>query len=143
MKKLILDANMICKVFGNDDLSVSDLSNALLIGCRFKVAAVRGGQLSDEYMRIIKYRSVYSELERAGRMILADDNAVRLDTDHVAQLSFLRSDDPHILALARIADVRILCSHDKDLHADFTNQSIIPSPRGRIWQNNSHSHLLQ
>ncbi len=143
MKKLILDANMVCKVLGNKDPSVSDLSDALLMGYRFKVAAVRGGQLSDEYMRIIKYRSLYLELERAGRMILADDNNVRLDTDHVAKISFLQSDDTHILALARVAGVRILCSHDTNLHADFTNQNIVPPPLGRVWQNNSHSHLLQ
>ena len=53
------------------------------------------------------------------------------------KLPKLQSDDPHIIALAKVANVRLLVSDDKNLHKDF--KAII---RGSIYQNSSHAGLL-
>ena len=37
-----------------------------------------------------------------------------------------RSDDPHVLALARIADALVLCTNDDDLMADFRDIRLLP-----------------
>ncbi len=52
-------------------------------------------------------------------------------------LQDLVSDDPHIIALAQVANVKLLVSSDKKLHADF--KKII---KGNVYQNSSHAELL-
>lgn len=53
-----------------------------------------------------------------------------------------KSDDPHILALALVSGVRLLCSRDTALHADFKNPRIL-RPAGSVYQNRRHRHLLR
>ena len=53
------------------------------------------------------------------------------------------SDDPHIIALARVSGARTLCSNDNNLHTDFKNQRLLSHPRGGVYQNANHGHLLR
>ncbi len=48
-----------------------------------------------------------------------------------------KSNDIHILGLAKTAKAKILCSKDTDLHHDF--KQIL---NGNIYQNKKHEHLL-
>lgn len=50
----------------------------------------------------------------------------------------LRSNDEHIIGLARIADVKLLVSGDRRLIEDFKGQV----PRGKVYRTQSHKHLL-
>lgn len=49
----------------------------------------------------------------------------------------LKSNDIHILGLAKASKVKILCSNDKNLHYDFKH--ILG---GSVYQNANHKHLL-
>ena len=49
-------------------------------------------------------------------------------------------DDPHIIALAIIANVKVLVSNDRTLHEDFKNRNLVG---GRVYQTKSHSRLLR
>ena len=51
----------------------------------------------------------------------------------------IRSDDPHIIALAIIAEVKVLVSNDRRLHEDFKNRNLVG---GKVYQTKSHSRLL-
>lgn len=51
----------------------------------------------------------------------------------------IESDDPHIIALAIVADVKVLVSSDQTLHQDFKNRNLVG---GRVYQNEKHAHLL-
>ena len=51
----------------------------------------------------------------------------------------IESDDPHIIALAIIANVKVLVSNDRTLHEDFKNRNLVG---GRVYQTKSHSRLL-
>ncbi len=51
----------------------------------------------------------------------------------------IESDDPHIIALAIVADVKVLVSSDQKLHQDFKNRNLAG---GRVYQNEKHAHLL-
>ncbi len=51
----------------------------------------------------------------------------------------IESDDPHIIALAIIANVKVLVSNDRTLHEDFKNRDLVG---GRVYQTRSHRHLL-
>lgn len=51
----------------------------------------------------------------------------------------IESDDPHIIALAIIANVKVLISNDRRLHEDFKNRNLVG---GSAYQTKSHSRLL-
>ena len=56
----------------------------------------------------------------------------------------LQSDDPHVLALALFAKVRLLYSHDKDLIKDFKNTEIITKikkGKGKVYSRASKGNL--
>ena len=53
-----------------------------------------------------------------------------------------RSDDPHVLALARVSGVRLLYRADKDLIADFKDKRFIDNPRGRVYSSAANASLL-
>ena len=51
----------------------------------------------------------------------------------------IESDDPHIIALAIVADVKVLVSSDQTLHQDFKNRNLVG---GKVYQNKKHARLL-
>ena len=53
----------------------------------------------------------------------------------------LKSDDPHVIALAIIADVKLLVTNDRYLEIDFKNRSLIKS--GKIYKRKQHENLLK
>ena len=64
-----------------------------------------------------------------------DERALRAEAD-------LRSDDPHVLALARATGVRVLYTGDADLMADFKNKKFVDRPRGKIYSSAANARLL-
>jgi hypothetical protein len=100
-----------------------------------------GGRVKRELVKT-RFRNIYHTLLLAGRLYQYDDDEVdRVEANVMAQLD-LRSDDPHVIALARVSLCRLLFSRDQDLHADFCNPTIL-RPRGRVYQDKSHHHLLR
>lgn len=63
--------------------------------------------------------------------------AERLEADTELQL---KSNDAHILAVARLSGARILYSRDRKLHTDFKNSSIIRG--GMVYSSWKHRQLL-
>ena len=45
----------------------------------------------------------------------------------------LRSDDPHIIALAQVSGARLLYTKDEDLRQDFKDKKFLDNPRGKIY----------
>ena len=54
----------------------------------------------------------------------------------------LRSDDPHVIALARASGARLLFSGDRNLIQDFTSPQIINKPRGKVYSGAGNAGLL-
>ena len=44
-----------------------------------------------------------------------------------------RSNDPHIIALARLSGTRLLYSNDRALQKDFKDKNLIDRPRGTVF----------
>ena len=54
----------------------------------------------------------------------------------------ITSNDEHIIALALIADVKVLISYregDRDLFTDFKNRDLV---RGKVYTRKSHARML-
>lgn len=135
---LIVDANVASLVFSakpHDDFR--PIWNALSKG---QAVAVHGGHLTVEYKRLTRIRRLLLELNRRGALRKVEDAPVELATANFGEKE-IRSDDPHILGLAQITNVRLLCSHDRDLHADFTNPALL-QPQGSVYQNSGHAPLI-
>ena len=53
----------------------------------------------------------------------------------------IRSNDPHIIALAQVANVKLLITDDLKLRDDFTNNEFIK--QGKVYRYKTHEHLLK
>lgn len=136
---LIVDTNLVTKVFVEfEERDFAPIRTAL---ARRRATAVWGGRLKREYFALARYRRLFAEYERSGSLRMIPDSEVDEEETRVVQDGACRSDDQHIVALARCSGVRLLCSRDQDLHADFTNPGLL-SPPGSVYQRRSHRKLL-
>ncbi len=102
-----------------------------------------GGRLLDELNKIGGARRLLVGWLRAGRAFLYDSAEVNGEESDVVGSGLCRSDDPHVIALARVSGARVLFSADQELGTDFTNLELVPRPPGRIYKNAAHAHLLR
>jgi hypothetical protein len=137
---LIIDANVISKVVSQPaDADFLPVANALISR---KAKAVYGGKLAQEYAKISRIRRFLIELQRQGILTRVPDADVDAETRIVKKTRLCVSDDEHIIALSRVANVRLLCSRDQNLHIDFKNPALL-NPHGDVYQDTSHSHLIR
>jgi hypothetical protein len=135
---LIIDANVANLVFSADPHEdFQPIWDALQ---NSRAVAVYGGRLAEEYAMLEKIRRLLLELNRRGALRKVGDEQVIAATEDFAKKA-IRSDDPHILGLAQVSTVRLLCSRDQDLHVDFTNPALL-HPKGSVYQTRHHSHLI-
>lgn len=133
---VIVDANLASVVFGSpahpDFAPVIDWLHG-------EGRLVYGGQLTRELEKAGRVRKYLLELNRAGRALPYPDAALETEARRVR----CRSNDPHVIALARVSGARTLCSRDTLLHADFKDAKLVSSPRGMVYQSSSHRPLLR
>ena len=58
---------------------------------------------------------------------------VNTRTSDIRREGEYKSDDPHVLALAQVSDVRLLYTNDGDLQQDFRDKNLIDNPRGQVY----------
>jgi hypothetical protein len=88
-------------------------------------------------------RRLLVRLKQAGLAHECPKADVDREETAVKQIGLCRSNDPHIIALARFSGARVLCADDRDLEADFKNLQLVPKPKGSIYKNASHKKLLK
>jgi hypothetical protein len=141
---MIVDINIAHKALLRDnDPDFRDIYASLFTGKMPNAKIVYGGHLTTEYIRSNALRRILIQLDRAGRARRVDDKSVNQEAAVVTNSGLCRSDDQHIIALARVGNVRLLCSHDTNLHTDFKNKDLLSNPRGKVYQNSSHNELLR
>ena len=73
------------------------------------------------WLRLVRDEAVRDETERLER-----DKASRLE-------GACRSNDTHVIALARVGGARLLFTNDGELQKDFRNSGLIRDPRGKVY----------
>lgn len=101
-----------------------------------------GGKLTAELNKVAKMRHYLVELWRKGQALRYADTVVYEEQQRVTATGLCTSDDPHVIALARVSGARRLFSHDGDLTDDFRNSALLPNPRGKVYRRAEHRHLL-
>ena len=89
-----------------------------------------------EFNKAWKYKNALLNYSRAGKVRMVEKEKVVREMEKMEKVQ-LKSNDEHILALAKASGVKVLCSLDQDLHQDF--KKIIG---GNIYQNKEHKQLL-
>jgi hypothetical protein len=135
---LIVDNNLASDFFCGAVPGLLPLKNAVLDST---CCLYYGGGLRREYFRSEKVKRMVRQLDQAGRAKAVPDAQVDARMRAVAPRCV--SDDPHVIALAQVSGARLLCSLDLDLHKDFTNPQLINAPRGHVYQNATHEHLIR
>jgi hypothetical protein len=140
---LIVDADVAPRVLVvEDDPDFQEVRSRLFSAARGRhLDLVYGGQLRDELLGNASVKRALVVLDRAGRARLIPDDRIRAEIQVVRGIGHV-SNDEHIIGLARASGVRVLCSHDQLLHQDFGDSRLL-QPRGKIYQNSSHAHLLR
>ncbi len=136
---LIIDTNFVHRVYPTPDAHGRPIVQALVGGV---ARLVYGGELGREYGRMTEFRRWLVALDRAGHARKVPDAAVDLATQQLEQGGGCGSNDHHIVALAQVSGVRLLCSNDGQLHADFTNPALLNTPRGQVYQTAAHAPLI-
>ena len=92
-----------------------------------------GTKYGKELERVDAARQLFAGYARAGKAKLLDNDRIDADAAWIAANQRIKSDDEHILALARVSGARVLCTSDGDLVSDFTDTALVPTPKGRVF----------
>jgi hypothetical protein len=139
---IIIDANMVGVVFAEpirDDYR--PIFDWIL---KRDGRLVYGGKLAGELERSEKFKRAIKTWGESGKAVRKSDDEIRRQEKLLKGKT--RSNDPHVLALARISNARILCTNDDNLIADFKDRRIVPGSgerRGKVYRNASHQRLLK
>lgn len=129
---IILDSNNFAK-FKNKDRDIRPVLN-WLERKNGKIAYSNTERFKKEWK---KGGINYLDLFRNGELKLVSDQEVLEEQGKLEDE--IKSNDAHIIALAIVAEVKVLVSGDRNLCADFKNPNLVG---GKVYQNKTHAHLL-
>lgn len=162
----ILDASVVHKVFGSGSstecppvgrqfLAWLDSGKGLLvIGGKAKDELYQNGNFErwarqeSQAGRLVAYEEQMSRTKmRLASIVEYDGTEIGAETRRIEEQKSrgqmrLVSNDLHIIALARVSGARLLYSEDWSLQQDFKNEHLVPKPRGKVYSNKAHQHLL-
>lgn len=137
---LIIDANVVSLIFPNPSLDFLPVHRALVTG---KARLVYGGQLTREYAAVKSFRRFLLLLDQRGSARQVPDTKVDEETERLRTAGVCKSNDHHVMALARVGGVRLLCSNDQDLSDDFKDVALLSRPPGSVYRRAEHAHLVR
>lgn len=145
----IVDANVASEVFGSSPPPAGEKFFEWLKKGSGRL--VVGGKLLEELeMGSADFRRWGQQAQLAGRMRIVSKREVDARTEQIQREGAIRSDDPHVIALAQVSGARLLYSNDGDLQKDFRNGELIDDPRGKVYSTRrdksfqrSHDRLLK
>ncbi len=146
---VIIDANLAGVIFSKSDNTVySDFTP--LLDWIFKddsqvnmvTKMVTGGKNLKELSKVAQAAQTITEWQRSGKAKFYPNATIDAEEERLNRAGNCRSDDPHVIALARVSCARTLCTGDRELMDDFRNAGLVPLPRGKVYQRAEHVHLL-
>ncbi|MCY4213526.1 MAG: PIN domain-containing protein [Gammaproteobacteria bacterium] len=129
----ILDNDVCGEVFGNKR---TPAGTGFLDWLDSSGHLVSGGQNKRELDGNSTFQVWWQQATLAGRTTLINQSKVNQLQQQLEDKQECRSNDAHIIALARISGARLLYSNDRDLTDDFRDRGLVPNPRGRVYSTN-------
>lgn len=114
---LILDANCYHAFLNPEDENMQQV----MLWLDKKGGKLVYSEFGDLQGEMKNYPKMYAWfLERRRTMFrLVDAEKMKKEFQRVQNEEDLKSDDPHVIALANVANVKLLVSNDEELHTDF------------------------
>jgi hypothetical protein len=112
-----------------------------LFSSQKKSKLIIGGQLTNELYKA-GIGDLLSILKQAARLHEVEESALASEEAVLKKNPEIRSNDPHVLAISRIAQARLVFTTDKDLRKDLKNKKVVPQ-KVSIYTNGSHAHLIR
>ena len=137
---IIVDANCAHSFFSNPRDSDVDPIHKWINGSGILVYSIECNFANETSWEAKKKLLTYARSGRA-KMIPAEE--YDSDIEILKNDPNVKSDDYHILALARASGARILYTKDSKLIDDFKNKKLIDKPRGKIYSSSKNSNLLK
>jgi hypothetical protein len=138
---IIVDANLASAVFSRPPADAMRPVIKWLFKGDGKL--VHGGKLTKELLKVSKAGSALVELRKNRRAI---DIEAEDPSAFAAALAWCkgrcRSNDPHVVAIARLSGARTLVTNDKQAMQDFKDKVLVPTPPGKIYQRTKHAKRL-
>ncbi|MCY4261408.1 MAG: PIN domain-containing protein [Rhodobacteraceae bacterium] len=129
----IIDASVVGSIFSKSG-KISECAEKFLVHVqRGKLTLFIGGKLQYETDTNERARNWFREARRRGLVRQKDSRAIASTAANLAASNQCKSNDHHVLALARVSGARLLYTNDQKLIKDFTNREIIDMPRGRVY----------
>ena len=92
---------------------------------------VTGGKLTREIRSSCPNFILWAqEAERTRKLIKISKSNINVEMNKITKNRYLRSNDTHVLAIARAGEARLLYSNDKPLLEDFVDSRFIRRPQG-------------
>ena len=129
----IVDANVLGEVFGDNPTEAGKYFYDWLNKPRGGILVTGGTKFKAEVNNNTDFARDLRERINAGRARQVPDEDVDAETVMLDAMNVCKSDDEHILALARVSDTRVLFTNDRDLQEDFKSPRIISNPRGQVY----------
>ena len=126
----ILDANCLGEAFGREE-SEAGVEFRKWVSTRGRL--VSGGKLHEELRRSTEFRQWAEFAVRSPHLRVIPTADLDAELRELEERSDIRSDDAHILSLARVSGARLLYTRDQRLRADFENPAIIADPAGQLY----------
>lgn len=104
---------------------------------------VYGGRQGEELAKVTDLAKRLRSWSASGHARQIDAERLKSEEAIVREIGLCKSNDVHVIALARVTGARILAADDHNLETDFKNQGLVPSPGGHVYKNQQHSHLLR
>ena len=129
---IIIDANKIGEFLDADN---DDMEPVRAWLSEFgKIVYSVSGNSKEEREQYQSFPHKFLEYSRANKLIRVNPSDVEKE---IKNLPNLKSNDQHIIALAKLKNVKVLVSGDQRLHEDFKEIA-----GGKVYQTKEHRHLL-
>ncbi len=137
---LIIDASLASRIF--DDAPEDDFIPVIDWLRSETGMIVYGGKNGAELSKVAKAARYIRQLAAAGHAYNVPAAQVDEEESKVVSMATLRSNDAHVIALARVSNARVLCTEDEALIQDFKDLEFVPRPKGKIYKRKDHADLL-
>jgi len=131
----ILDTNAVPDVFGKNRTPAGKQFFNWIDKPKPRFGLATGGKLHEELVQHTKFELWVEQAIFDGRV-----KVFKRALSDVGGAITCKSNDEHVIALARVSKARVLYSHDSDLCQDFKNSEIVPTPPHRRILPTGNSH---
>ena len=119
----IIDSNVRDELVKQNPSAIGEHFRDVISGKNRKLNLVVGGKLLRELTGSGQVEQWLIDGIQSGYVVRIDDNLVNKETADIA--SHCRSNDPHIIALARVSGARLLFTRDHQLMEDFGDRKLL------------------